>query len=387
MLRLLRSIIPHETFRIEYAGSAIRHLTNIGVISKYDEVVERGDGPSMKRILTPKPEEAPLILSKKAQDRVYFPEGILSHHHAVQFITFSPPFESTSGLLHDDILHPNLHERDSSIDSQNSQYRNLHDDMPSCSLDSEYSDTDHHLAKNVLALIASSKGKGSPSTPQINNLPASPNSVTDDPSIVEVRDGIGRDGITKSRPRVVPVANNNQTYEFDSISRQHLTNNEDGHNNNGVKGLFSKLNCCRSKEAFMMLNQQSLYQLKRHHDGVMTHYGNNNILPETSLTSLSEEEEQQWLAYNILPIAEDQSVVGGHSVVSMSTPLLSTAAAVSDAATRQQQKQQQHGHLVSAKTTGTKFQRREQPQQQSKAISSRNNGYGFGKIATTTSEF
>mmetsp|Transcript_4548 Transcript_4548/g.10400 ORF Transcript_4548/g.10400 Transcript_4548/m.10400 type:complete len:102 (+) Transcript_4548:2349-2654(+) len=40
-------------------------------------------------------------------------------------------------------------------------------------------------------------------------------------------------------------------------------------------------------------------------------------------TSLSEEEEKQWLAYSMKPIVEDQSLIGGGSVISMSAPLLS----------------------------------------------------------------
>jgi hypothetical protein len=56
-------------------------------------------------VFRPKSEETPLMLSKEAQDRIYAPEGIFSHHHAVQFLTFSPPFDSNIlpvGLSNDD---------------------------------------------------------------------------------------------------------------------------------------------------------------------------------------------------------------------------------------------------------------------------------------------
>jgi hypothetical protein len=33
------------------------------------------------------------MLSKKAQSRIYAPDGILDHHHAVHFITISPPLD------------------------------------------------------------------------------------------------------------------------------------------------------------------------------------------------------------------------------------------------------------------------------------------------------
>jgi hypothetical protein len=322
-------------------------LTTVGVISKFDEI-EGGNGPSVKRILRPKPEEAPLILSKQAQDRVYFPEGVLNHHHAVQFITFSPPFELSTGL-HDDIH--NLHQRAPSINSQNSQYGNFRDDMLSSSLDSEYSDL-NHPANNVVASLGVN-GR-SPSATQ-NILPLSPKSVTN-PPMIEPSDRSGGQGAKSShRGRLT----NDQECEIGSISGKCVVN-EDGLSSGGVRGLFSKLNCCRSKDALMISDQQ-LYQLKPHH---MSHHGN-SILPATSLTSLSEEEEQQWLEYSMQPIAEDQSLAGAHSVVSMSAPLLSSAPA-SNAS-----KQQQHGYRSA--TTTSQYR---QPQ----SLTTSGNGYGFGRM-------
>lgn len=46
------------------------------------------------RTFRPKSEKSPLVLSNAAQKRVYAPNGILSHHHAVDFLTFSPPFDN-----------------------------------------------------------------------------------------------------------------------------------------------------------------------------------------------------------------------------------------------------------------------------------------------------
>ena len=74
-------------YRISFATSAIRHLTTIGVI------IPDEDDKSSRRVFKPKSEESPLLLSKKARDRIYAPEGIFNHHHAVQFITFSPPLD------------------------------------------------------------------------------------------------------------------------------------------------------------------------------------------------------------------------------------------------------------------------------------------------------
>jgi hypothetical protein len=280
----------------------------------------------------------------------------MNHHHAVQFITFSPPFEWATGL-HDDI-HNLHHQRASSMDSQNSLYSNLRDDnLLSSSLDSEYSDV-NHFTNNVLVSLAVNEKSLSP--PETHVL-VSPNSVMH-PSNVEVHGKIVRQG-TKSSHRA-PVANN-QIHQIDSISKQNLTN-EDGISSGGVRGLFSKFNCCRSKDALMILDHQP-YQLKQHH---MSHHGN-TILPETPSTSLSEEEEQQWLAYSMQPIAEDQSLAGGNSVVSMSAPLLTTTSGANAAAFRQGPR---HEHRSA--TTGI----HQRQHTQFKATSGK--GYGFGKMQT-----
>jgi hypothetical protein len=60
-------------------------LTSIGVINT--------DG-NEKRVFRPKSEDSPLLLSKMACDRIYAPDGSFSHHHSVQYLTFSPPFDS-----------------------------------------------------------------------------------------------------------------------------------------------------------------------------------------------------------------------------------------------------------------------------------------------------
>ncbi len=88
-------------YSITVAGSAIRHLTRIGVIeSDFHKDDRSGIHRNHRKYLYPpqRNEDAPLLLSRLAQDRAYFPEGtcILDHHHATQFITFSPPFEYSS---------------------------------------------------------------------------------------------------------------------------------------------------------------------------------------------------------------------------------------------------------------------------------------------------
>ena len=81
-------MIACRNSRIAYATSVIRHLTNIQVINP-DEEDKAG-----QRLFRPKSEDGPLLLSREAQKRIYSPDGVLNHHHATQFLSFSPPFDS-----------------------------------------------------------------------------------------------------------------------------------------------------------------------------------------------------------------------------------------------------------------------------------------------------
>lgn len=299
----------------------------------------------MERVLRPKPEEAPLILSKKAQDRAYFPEGILNHHHAVQFITFSPPFELASGL-HDDIH--NLHQRASPTNSQPSQ---LGSHPLSTSVDSEYSNSNPLASRAVSSLLVN----GNNPTTTADGLSLSPKSVTN-PPMVDPSDGIGRQ-IVKSGHRAhsysqgveIDLSNGRCKYTESSFPR------EDVLSGGGVRGLLSKLNCCKDKETSMLADHQLYHGMNR--------------FPGNSLMALSEEEEQRWLAYSMLPIAEDQSLAGGRSIVSMSAPLLPSAQASHPS------KQYQHGHRSTI--TATQPQQGRQPQ----VPSSSGIGYDFGRMA------
>jgi hypothetical protein len=70
-----------------FATSCMRHLSNIGLVCT-DEDEKPG-----RRSFRPKSVESALMLSKKAQSRIYAPDGIMDHHHAVHFITISPPLD------------------------------------------------------------------------------------------------------------------------------------------------------------------------------------------------------------------------------------------------------------------------------------------------------
>lgn len=79
---------------VGYASTLLNHLKQIGVLqyarasdfdSKWKQLIGRAKHSG---------EDTVLVLSKAAQKRVYVPEGILKHHHACQFLSFTPPFEA-----------------------------------------------------------------------------------------------------------------------------------------------------------------------------------------------------------------------------------------------------------------------------------------------------
>jgi hypothetical protein len=272
---------------IAFAGTIIRHLKSIGVISP---------GPSGA-----KPsgaiEDAPLLLSKKAQERAYFPQGILNHHHAVQFVSFAPPFEKTVHIA--------------GLSSSRSQ-----DDALSSlgSLSGDRQDV-----KNLIATLR---------LPRTDENPPSPKSVIEIPVI--------EDAPTPQR-NTSGCGIINVDPEEQSWSRGHVDYTQPtAASKPGMRGFFSKLNCCRqngtntSNKINNNKNQRMSSPLMHNMDSVSLSSMTPNTtavaaklqqIRESSLTSLSEEEELQWLAYSIQPIAEDQSLTGG-SVISMSAPLL-----------------------------------------------------------------
>ena len=99
---------------IAIAGSLIRQLTRIGIITVENENTWDTEKERLsRRRQQARNEDTPLLLSKRAQDRTYFPEGILDHHHAVQYITFSPPFDFDEGD------HPHTKTKSINFDGQN----------------------------------------------------------------------------------------------------------------------------------------------------------------------------------------------------------------------------------------------------------------------------
>jgi hypothetical protein len=84
---------PLLVLRISYATSAIRHLKSMQIIVSHEHD-RSGLRPSQ-----PKSEDSLLLLSTLARRRIYLPNGLLTHHHATQFLSFSPPFNNNTEAL------------------------------------------------------------------------------------------------------------------------------------------------------------------------------------------------------------------------------------------------------------------------------------------------
>ena len=277
IIRLVKyDVQPHEILvakpwamtakvTIAFAGSAIRHLTHIGVISKDNN--DTSDDKEQYRPRPPKNEDAPLLLSKRAQDRAYFPEGILNHHHAMQFITFSPPFGSANNATGTPVLPSNQ--------SSSQSTSSLHSSIGPNSLNSR--------------MNPSLQRKTSQSSSKVANNMNHNRSITEG------------------------FSNDTKTAAINQQQKQKKQRRRSGGGGSG--GFFSKFNCCRSSST----TGPGVQTVMRKSDSVSM---DNSALRKSSLASLSEEEEKHWLAYSMKPIAEEQSVASC-SVVSMSAPLLS----------------------------------------------------------------
>lgn len=65
-------------------------LTKCGFLLYCEFQVQSNNSPR----LVPQAGEGVLTLSAEAQKRIYAPDGTLTHHHAMQYLSFCPPFEN-----------------------------------------------------------------------------------------------------------------------------------------------------------------------------------------------------------------------------------------------------------------------------------------------------
>ena len=91
---------------VAYASSALHHLKQIGVFQATDgnrsDPMRRGEALSTNKLSGTK--ETYLCLSHEAQSRIYVMGGMFKHHHACQFLSFSPTFESAVEVVRVDVL-------------------------------------------------------------------------------------------------------------------------------------------------------------------------------------------------------------------------------------------------------------------------------------------
>ena len=219
----------------------------------------------------------------------------------MQFITFSPPFESSNnsddtGAATTSTTAANNKSASNLSTSHNNTFKSVTDsgDDPSSSLlgsGAIHQQSDSGLTKSLLGGMRGANGplsRRQKSSKSFSKRNDSPNNNT------------------------APALGSYTTLKIPTTSRRnqeqrHGNEDSDDDSDDSVKcgELLSKLNCFR----------KSTNMTRRNSDGRVTQ--------ASTPTSLSEEEEKQWLAYSMKPIVEDQSLVGGGSIISMSAPLLS----------------------------------------------------------------
>lgn len=73
---------------VAYASGLLNQLKDIGLLCYKTGGETTTTGKNHPKMT----ESSFLVLTQEAQSRMYVPDGILKHHHACQFLTFSPPF-------------------------------------------------------------------------------------------------------------------------------------------------------------------------------------------------------------------------------------------------------------------------------------------------------
>jgi len=313
IIRLVKyDIQPHEILvakpwsmaakvTIAIAGSAIRHLTQIGVITTDNDDSSSDKERHRHRRQQLRNEDAALLLSKRGQDRAYFPEGILDHHHAMQFITFSPPFESTNS----NDIPENTEPIGTATTTNFSSFHNS----------TSKSVSDAHYDGYSSLLCSGSTGKRNPGmlTLGVRRVIAGPLSRRQKSSQSFARKGhkSNNNNDDDENKYLTTACDYNANTTIPKNFEREKKQGHGGDSSCGPVGCFSKFNCLRYSN-----NDEAT---KTRKSDII---GNSKRSPSASMTSLSEEEEKRWLAYSMKPIDEDQSLATG-SIVSMSAPLLS----------------------------------------------------------------
>lgn len=126
---------------VGYASTLLNHLKNIGVLT-YAKTSDYSAKWKQLLINKKKNDDTILVLSKKALSRVYVPGGVMKHHHACQFLSFTPEFEDRRHI-HVDVLSGD--DNASALSDSNAP-----SDKDECSItESTYSTTGTHSPKNL----------------------------------------------------------------------------------------------------------------------------------------------------------------------------------------------------------------------------------------------
>jgi hypothetical protein len=121
---------------VGYAGTLLNYLKGVGCL----QYMSISDNNALSRdaacrhhqnhshhIPKPKCDDSVLVLTREAKSRMYVPGGVLKHHHAYQFLSFSPAFGPMAGpTIRVDVLGADVHGGNVVVDDVNSQLSDSH---------------------------------------------------------------------------------------------------------------------------------------------------------------------------------------------------------------------------------------------------------------------
>ena len=205
--------------------------------------------------------ESALVLSRDAENRIYAPEGVLNHHHAIQFITFSPPFDNRRPV-------------------------ELNDDGGSSVTGSHESSPSDPIVRNMKETLGLAE---SPSS----RLPLAPQVSSRNDKATARSESRGR------RCCVVPVnlqPTRNELLSADSKGEEIRLQRH--RRQTGFGRIVSSLNCTKCR-------------------------GQNDVDVIATQLTLTEEQERKWASFDVSGTIEEDHSLAGRSEISMSAPLLS----------------------------------------------------------------
>jgi len=118
---------------VGYAGTLLNYLKAVGCLtymSISDNTHGNSDGNNYHKhhphLPKPKCDDSVLVLTREAKARMYVPGGVLKHHHAYQFLSFSPSFGPMGPVVRVDVLGAEMHGGNVQVDDVHSQLSDSH---------------------------------------------------------------------------------------------------------------------------------------------------------------------------------------------------------------------------------------------------------------------